>query len=364
MNRNWLITLVGAFVITACSSGEEAAETIRPVQLTQVNIGNILSASVFAGEVRPRYEIDLAFRISGKIIKRKVDVGALVKRGDVLAKLDSADVDLQSEAARADVEAATADFAFASAEYDRYQELFKQKTIGASTLDIKRTDRDIAKLKVDQAKAVLAVKQNQGEYAVLTAPEDGVITDLFAEAGQVVNQGQAVMRLARQVEPEVAITVPESRLDEFRSAPTLIVELLANHNKHYPARVREIAPAADPVTRTFAVRVSVLEPDATLQWGMTANVAVRGDDSSNAAILPLTSIYHATDGAPAVWVYDPIGHAVSLRKVSLGAYREDGVLVDDGLKQGEWVVSAGVHKLQPGQVVRPYESAAPAAATQ
>jgi multidrug efflux system membrane fusion protein len=364
MSRIFLLSLLVTLAITGCGSREEPADPIRPVQLTQVNIGGVAPSAVFAGEIKPRYETDLGFRISGKIVERKVDIGAKVQRGEVLARLDSADVDLQARAAQTELDAAEADFAFATAEYERYQELFNQKMIGASTLDTKRTVRDIAKLKAGHAQALLAVTQNQVGYALLLAPEDGVITAMFAEAGQVVTQGQAVMRLARQIEPEVSINVPESRLDELRSAPTLLVELLARPGKHYPARVREIAPVAEPTTRTFNVRISVLEADAEIEWGMTARVAVLGNGASHAVLLPLSSVYHATDGAPAVWIYDQESHAVSLRKVTLGAYREDGVLIEDGLRQGEWVVSAGVHKLQPGQVVRPYESADPAASPQ
>lgn len=364
MNRSVLLAAMAAFALTGCGSGEDPPEPVRPVQLTEVILGGVAPSAVFAGEIKPRFETDLAFRLGGKIVERKVDVGANVKRGELLARLDSADVDLQARAAEADLDAAEADYAFASAEYERYEELFVQKMIGESTLDTKRTVRDIAKLKAGQAKAVLDVTRNQVGYALLQAPEDGVITALFAEAGQVVTQGQAVMRLARRVEPEVSISVPENRLDELRSAPTLVVELLSRPGKHYPARVREIAPAADSATRTFTVRVSVLESDADVEWGMTAKVAVMGDKSSTAALLPLSSVYHATDGAPAVWIYDQGSHSVSLRKVTLGAWREDGVLIEEGLKQGEWVVSAGVHKLQPGQVVRPYEPAEPAAGTQ
>jgi multidrug efflux pump subunit AcrA (membrane-fusion protein) len=118
----------------------------------------------------------------------------------------------------------------------------------------------------------------------------------------------------------------------------------------------------DPVTRTFAVRVSILEPDPALQWGMTANVGIMGDGAGAAALLPLSSVYHATDGAPAVWIYDPQTRQVALRNVKLGAYRQDGVLIEAGVNQGEWVVAAGVNKLQPGQVVRPYETSGPTAA--
>jgi RND family efflux transporter MFP subunit len=361
-----MVAVVAIVALAGCTHSEPPPEAVRPVQLTQVNVGNAPASAVLAGEVKPRFEMDLAFRIAGKIIERKVDLGARVRRGQALARLDPADVGLQVDAAQAALNAAETDLAFAKSEYERYQNLHAQKFISASALDARRSAHDTARSRVEQARAQFAVSQNQAAYATLAAPEDGVITAINVEAGQVVSVGQAAMKLARESEREVAISVPENRLDEIRAARALVVVLWANPGKTYPARVREIAPAVDPVTRTFAVRVSVREADAALQWGMTANVGVLGNAVGAAALLPLSSIYHATDGAPAVWIYDPQTHKVALRNVKLGPYREDGVLIEDGIKQGEWVVTAGVNKLQPGQVVRPYEAAgvtAPAQST-
>lgn len=354
--------ILGTAGFAGCARQELPPDPVRPVQLVQVSIDYASATAVLAGEIRPRFETDLGFRIAGKIVERLVDVGARVRRGQTLARLDPADVGLQVEAAKAALNVTETDFAFAKAEYERYQNLFAQKFISASALDAKRSAYDTAGAKVEQARAQLAVNRNQAGYAVLAAPEDGVITAINVEAGQVVGVGQAVMKLAREMEREVAISVPENRLGELRSAKSLVVMLWANPGKLYPARVREIAPSVDPATRTFAVRVSVLDSDPALQWGMTANVGVINQGASAAALLPSSSVYHATDGAPAVWIYDAATRKVALRKVKLGPFREDGVLIEDGVKPGEWVVAAGVNKLQPGQVVRPYEAAGAATA--
>jgi multidrug efflux system membrane fusion protein len=175
--------------------------------------------------------------------------------------------------------------------------------------------------------------------------------------GQVVQPGQAIFRLARQDEPEVLISVPENRLAELKAATTIAVALWANPGKWYPAKIREISPSVDATTRTFAVRVSIANPDAAVRWGMTANVALQGEAITTGTMLPLTAIYQK-DGAPAVWIYDPASKQVNLRPVQLGPFREDGVLVNAGLKGGEWVVTAGVHKLLPGQTVRPLDNIA------
>jgi RND family efflux transporter MFP subunit len=345
-----------AVLLASCAKPEPVPEPARPVQLMQVKLGGPVGSSVFAGEVKPRHEIDLGFRIGGKVIGRSVDVGARVARGQALARLDPADVALQADAQKAAVAATETEYRYAKAEFDRYENLYKQKFISESALDQKRNSLDANRAKWEQARAQLSVTQNQASYATLVAPDSGVITALNVEAGQVVTAGQTVMKLAREDEREVAISIPESRISEVRAAPALGMFLWAAPQKIYTARVREIAPAVDPVTRTFAVRVSIVDPDPALQWGMTANVVLAGGDASNAALLPLSSIYRKGDTA-AVWIYDEKAHTVALRPVSVGQYRENGVIVT-GVTGGEWIVTAGVQKLREGETVRPYEGSA------
>ncbi len=183
-----------------------------------------------------------------------------------------------------------------------------------------------------------------------------MITVVNAEVGQVVQAGQAVFRLAQADQREVLINVPENRLADLNTAKRLGVVLWANPGRIYQARIREVAPAVDATTRTFAVRVSIVDADAAVRWGMTANLVLQGEGIVDAAVLPLTSVYQK-DGKPAVWVFDPASKQVNLRAVEVGMYREDGVVVRSGLQNGEWVVTAGVHKLVPGQPVRPLDDA-------
>ncbi len=352
-----LVPAAALALLVGCARQEAPPEPVRPVQLVQVTLGAMAATAGFAGEVKPRYETDLAFRIGGKIVARSVDMGARVKKGQLLARLDPADVALQTEAAKAAAAAAEAEYTYARAELERYQNLYAQKFVSGSALDQKQNAFNANRAKFEQAKAQLAVAQNQSAYAALAAPDDGVITAVVAEAGQVVAAGQPVMKLAREEEREVAISVPENRIEELARAKQIGVALWANPQKIYPARVREISPAVDPVTRTFAVRVSVLAPDAALQWGMTATVGLIGESAAPAALLPPGSLYRQDD-RPAVWVYDPATRKVALRPVTVARYREDGIVVTSGLATGEWVVAAGVHKLRPGQTVRPYEGGA------
>ncbi|WP_295388853.1 efflux RND transporter periplasmic adaptor subunit [uncultured Thiodictyon sp.] len=356
--RHALIILAAvALTVGGCGKPAPIADAIRPVLLTEVVLGSGAETALFAGEVKPRYESDLAFRIGGKIVARAVDAGARVRKGAVLARLDAADVALQTEAAQAQVAAAQVDADFAKAEFDRYENLLKQKFISASALDAKRNAMKASHARLDQAQANLAVTRNQAAYATLIAPADGVITSVTAETGQVVAAGQVVMRHARDSEREVVIAVPEGRIDELKAADSITVVLAADPATSYRGRVREVSPAVDPITRTFTVRVAVLDPAPAMQWGMTANVLLADDGAATASLLPSTALYQALDGRPALWVYDPIIGKVSLRPVVIGQYREDGVVIAAGLAAGEWVVATGANKLHEGQRVRPYEEA-------
>lgn len=355
MSARVITLLTVAVILAGCSAKAPPAEIVRPVQLAQVNMGTGVDTAVFAGEVKARHETDLGFRIGGKIVARLVDVGARVTKGQPLARLDPADVGLQSDAARAQVVATETESKFAQAEYDRYQNLYREKFISASALDAKKSARDASRARFEQAQANLAVAQNQASYATLVANEDGVITAVAAEQGQVVGAGQPVMRLARENEREVAISVPENRIGELKAAQKLVVALWAKPSRTYEGRVREVAPAVDPATRTFAVRVAIVDPDPGVQWGMTANVGLLAMTAAPTAVVPLTSIYHK-DGQAAVWRFDPASGQVALAPVAISQYREDGVVLTSGVASGDWIVAAGVHKLVPGQVVRPYDA--------
>jgi RND family efflux transporter MFP subunit len=323
-------TFAGAALLAGCSKQEVAAPAPRAVIAQVVGAKAAASAHVYSGEVRARYENDLAFRVGGKVVVRLVDVGATVKKGQSLARLDPQDAQLGVESARSQLAAAQADHALAKTEVDRYRDLYGKKFVSQAVLDGRETTFNTTKARLEQAQAQLATAHNQSSYTSLVAEADGIITTVNVEAGQVVTASQPVMRFARPEEKEVAISVPESRLGELRSAREILVAVLAAPDKPYLGRVREIAPNADPVTRTFAAKISVIDPDAAVQ------------------LAALTQV----DGKHAVWVVDPNTSTVNLRPVAIGAYREDGVVVRDGLKSGEVVVTAGVHKLLAGETVR------------
>jgi RND family efflux transporter MFP subunit len=293
--------------------------------------------NVFSGEIRARHETDLAFRIGGKIIARDVELGALVKRGQRLARLDPVDFALQAKMA-ADQRV------LAEAELKRYRGLREKNFISQAVLDAKETT-------YRNADAQARWSGNQSAYATLLADRDGVITAVNAESGQVVTAGQPVLRLAGLDELETAISVPESRIGDIRIGDPVNISLWAGAEKRYQGRVREIAPAADPVTRTFAVRIAMPDRDAALKLGMTASAVLAGGDAEVLRV-PLAALM-GRDGQATVWTVDARTQSVAPRAVKVLRYGEDVALIAQGLKPGERIVVAGVHKLASGQTIRP-----------
>jgi multidrug efflux system membrane fusion protein len=340
-----------AAALAACGQPQPPSPAPRAVIAQVVGAKPADGANVYSGEVRARYENDLAFRVGGKVVARHVDVGAQVARGQVLARLDPQDAQLGVDAARSQLAAVAADHDLAAAEVERYRDLYARKFVSRAVLDARETTFNTTKARLEQAKAQVATARNQSAYTTLVAEADGVITSVNLEPGQVVAAGQPVMRFARPEEKEVAINVPESRLAELRDAQDIHISVLAAPDRVYRGRIREIAPTADPATRTFAAKITVLEANGTVRLGMTANVAL-GDGAGQPVItLPLTALAQV-EGKPAVWVFDPRSSKVNLRPVVIGAYREDGVVVREGLSPGEIVVTVGVHKLLPDETVR------------
>ena len=344
-----VITLAAA--LAACGQPQTQPPAPRAVIAQIVGAKPADNANVYSGEVRARYENDLAFRVGGKVVARYVDVGAQVTRGQALARLDPQDAQLGVDTARSQLAAAAADHDLAAAEVERYRDLYARRFVSRAVLDARETTFNTTKARLEQAKAQVSTARNQSAYTALVAEANGVITSVNLEPGQVVSAGQPVMRFARPEEKEVAINVPESRLAELRDAAEILVRVWAAPDQRYRGRIREIAPTADPATRTFAAKITVLEANGTVRLGMTANVALGDGAATQVITLPLTALTQA-DGKPAVWVFDPLTSKVNLRPVVVGAYREDGVVVRDGLRPGEIVVTVGVHKLLPDETVR------------
>jgi RND family efflux transporter MFP subunit len=355
-NKYLSFSVAMPLLVLAGACAEKPVESpLPPLVVTQaVAAGDARSLATFAGEVRARSESALGFRVGGKITERLVDVGTAVKPGTPLARMDARDLQLGSAAAKSQLAMAQADLTQAQADYARYSDLFQKKFVSAAEIDKRKAALDVAEARLAQAKAQLDVADNQNTYAVLAADRAGVITTVEADAGQVVAAGQTVVRLARDGEKEVLITVPENRLPEVQSARDIEVTLWAAQNARYAGKIREIAPNADAVTRTYAVRIAVPGADAAMRLGMTATVVMRQAAAQEVMVLPLTALYQQGEKT-ALWVVDAAKdgtHAVRLAPVTVGVFREDTVTITGGVKSGDTVVTAGVHKLTAGQKVR------------
>ncbi|HEY6897793.1 MAG TPA: efflux RND transporter periplasmic adaptor subunit [Rhodocyclaceae bacterium] len=298
----------------------------------------------YSGDVHARYETVLAFRLNGKLTQRLVDAGTVVKAGQPLARLDAADAALQ--ATQADAQRALAE-----AEVKRYRDLRAKNFISQSALDAKETA-------FRAADAQFGLARNQSAYTTLTADRAGVVAAVLAEAGQVVAAGQPVLRLAPDGEREVAIAIPESDVAAYKVGDAAEVTLWANEAKPLKGRLRELAAAADPATRTYAARVTLPEADARLAIGMTATVKFSAKAGAGDLTVPLAAIFQQGD-KPALWLIGK-DNVLVLRPISVARYSDGGAVVGEGLQAGERFVAAGVHKLVAGEKVRLAEAPAPA----
>jgi membrane fusion protein, multidrug efflux system len=343
------IVVALALALGACSKPVERVEEVRPVRALRVSAGGIDSATEFSGEVRPRYESRLGFRVGGKIAARKVDVGTVVKRGQVLMQLDPQDLQLAQAQANAGLKAAETNRDLAKAEYKRYQDLREKNFVSQAVLDAKETAFKAAQATFEQATAGYRNQSNQAGYASLVADVDGVVTGVDAEAGQVVAAGAPVVRVAQTKEKEVVIGIPEDRVDSLRANTDVRVRTWARPDESIPGKLRELAPVADPATRTYLAKIAVPNAPETLRLGMTAYVAFASKSPNQAIRLPLTALYKDKTST-AVWVIEK--DTVKLAPVQVTGTAGNDVLIGSGVSPGQTVVTAGVNLLKPGQKVK------------
>ncbi len=343
--------LAGALLITACAPTEVAApESPRPVRTVVAGSSTSSTTAAYSGEVRARYESNLSFRTSGKVLSRLVEVGSHVKAGQPLMRLDTAQETLQVASADADVEASRSRIAKLQLDISRTEPLLSRKFASQSELDTLKQALDEAQAGLKMALARQQINLNLRGFSELRAERTGIVTAISAEAGQVVGAGQPVLVVAADGEREVVVSVPESRVEELRQAKDMQVSVWALPGKHYKAVLRELAPDTDTVTRTYSARVRITNADESLRLGMTAVVHLVDTETSSAIRLPLTAIYNKT-GDALVWVLNPKTQQVSSRKVVLGGAQNDTVWVKEGLSGGETVVTAGANLLVEGQKV-------------
>ena len=346
-----ILAPLAAVVLAACNPTTAQQSTpARPVLVTSVHYQAQVSDRSFVGTIRPRIESDLGFRVAGKVSKRLVEVGTLVQAGQPLAMLDEVDLNLQAEQAQAELNAATGVLAQASAAETRAKELRQKGWSTDAQLDQAKAAADEARARLSRAQRSVELTRNSLSYATLAADAPGVVTATLIEPGQVVTAGQTAIRVARLAEKEVVVAIPETLLARAKSGEAQ-VSIWSEPGKHYVARLRELAPSADPTTRTYLAKFSVPDAGNDVQLGMTATLILSDPASERVARLPLSALFDQGDG-PSLYVADSKTGAVTLERVAVKAYERNDVLISGGVAEGANVVALGVQKLNPAEKVR------------
>lgn len=345
---------VAAFVLSGlllagCSKPVEKVEEIRPVRAMQLSADNVDVIAEFSGDVRARVESRLGFRVGGKIVSRKVDVGSTVKRGQVLMQLDPQDLQLAQAQANAGLRAAESNRDLARAELKRYQELRAKNFVSQAVLDAKETAYKAAQASFEQAQAGYRNQSNQAGYTTLVSDVDGVVTGVDAEVGQVVAAGSPVVRVAKTGDKEIVIGIPEDKVDALRRVSDVRVRTWANPTQIIPGKLRELSPVADPATRTYTAKISIPNAPDGIKLGMTAYVAFAGKTANEMIKLPLTALFQ-DKSSTAVWVVE--NGSVKLVPIQVGGTSGNDILVAGGIAPGQTIVTAGVNLLKPGQKVK------------
>jgi RND family efflux transporter MFP subunit len=333
--------IVAALGLAACSQEKAAtvAEIIRPVKVVEIGEAQTTRQLDYSGSVRARVEMNLGFRVAGKVTERLVDIGQHVNAGDVLARIDPSDYELSVKSAQASLDAAERQVEIVDIAKKRAEQLYAKTFAPKSQLDQATLTYDQAVATRDSARSQLTQAQNQVQYADLKASKDGIVTTVSADVGQVVAAGTPVMTVAVDGEKEVLIAVPEMDIAGFRPGKEVKASFWSDDALTLEGKVREVAGSADAQSRTFAVRVS-LPNDPRVLLGMTANVAATVGSKAQLVSIPLTAMAEK-DGKQIVWTVDRASDTVHRRPIKVANFTADGVAVADGLKQGDVVVAAG-----------------------
>jgi RND family efflux transporter MFP subunit len=342
------IAVIAVSVLSACSS-KPAPEPLRAVRTAEIRYDKTQESNRYVGTVQSRHEVNEAFRVGGKVVQRKVDVGQKVREGDVIAQLDDTDYRLAEEAARQQLTAATTQARQAESDRHRFGALKSDGSVSASDDEKAQTGAQTASATAEAEAKKLELARNRLKYTVLRASRSGVVTAVRFEVGQVVAEGQSIVSIANEGEPEIVADVPEDHLTAFKGSRHK-AWLASAPEQAFAVVLRELSPQAAAQTRTFRARMRPTTP-RPLPLGATATLVVeRTVSDAPAAAIPASAITQSK-GQPAVWVVRRAGNepfaTVDLTNVVVHGYRNDEALVS-GPSAGDLVVTAGVQKMAPG----------------
>src|SRR5216684_826323 len=333
-----------AIALTGCNEvvAEKAAPS-RPVLVSTVHYEPESPERSFVGTIKPRIETDMGFRVPGKVAKRLVDVG------QSLATLDEVDLKLQAEQADAEFHAATGVLAQAAAAETRAKDLRAKGWTTDAQLDQAKAAGDEARARLNRAERSVELTKNSLSYATLVADTRGVVTATLIDAGQVVASGQTAIRVARFAEKEAVVSIPETLVGRAKDGAASVT-LWSEPDKKYAAKLREVAPSADPATRTYLAKFSLPDAGETVSLGMTATLTLTDPATTRVARLPLSALF-SQGGDPSLYIVDDKGE-VALKPVTVKSYESNCVVISGGVDEGAKVVALGVQKLDPAQKVR------------
>ena len=343
---------LAAIAISLAGCNDSIAEKVapaRPVLVATVHFEAESPERSFVGTIKPRIEADMGFRVPGKVAKRLVEVGQTVEIGQPLATLDEVDLKLQAEQAEAEFRAATGVLAQAGAAEQRAKDLRAKGWATDAQLDSAKAAADEARARLNRAERSVELTQNSLSYATLVADSRGVVTATLVDPGQVVAAGQAAIRVARFAEKEAVVAIPETLVGRAKDG-VATVTLWSEPNKKYVAKLREIAPSADPATRTYLAKFSLPGAGDSVELGMTATLTLADPQTERVARLPLSSLY-SQGGDPSLYVVDDKGD-VTRKPVAVKSYDTNSVVISGGVEEGARIVALGVQKLDPSQKVR------------
>jgi RND family efflux transporter MFP subunit len=341
------VCIVAAVTLAACSPREPEAERPRPVRTVIAALADTGEEIVQTGEVQPHVETELGFRIDGRLATRAVDVGATVKKGQLLATIDARDVTNELRVAEADLRSALSSESLAKITLDRQNLLFKVSAVAQAKVEEADTNWRTAVARRESAAATLANARNKLTDTQLFANETGVITAIGASPGQVVTTGQMVVKLASTSERDAVFSVSEKLINGSSPDVKVKVSLVSAPSVSVIGYVRDVSPTAESATRSYRVRIAL--PDAPVEMAFGATVSGQAILSGDRFIALPAAALTANSGAPAVYVVDRAAGTLQRKPIVVARYTASQIFVASGLRPGDVVVVAGVSKLRPGQ---------------
>ncbi|MEO4209296.1 efflux RND transporter periplasmic adaptor subunit [Acinetobacter pittii] len=353
-----ILFLVSILPLVGCSNKTEEPEKVITVQLTTAHPASELSNLSFSGNIVPRVESQLSFRVAGRIIKRLVDTGASITKNQALAQLDDTPFRLSIQEATAELHQAQSTLTRLQRDLQRNRSLVNIGAISRSDLDSLENLYQNTQAQVNAAQSRLDRAQNDLSYTTLRSPAVGTIAEVQAESGQVVSAGTPIFKLAQNGENEVQIDVPESQINEIKIDQQVSIKLLSLSDHTFTGHVREIATVADPNSRTYRVRISISNLPAAAKLGMTATVHFLNKNIDQQIILPIGALFQKGQQT-AVWILPHGAKNLQLRPVKLSKINTETITIANGIQVGEQIVTAGVHRLDSKMTVKAWDGRLP-----